>query len=115
MDDRFEDEFELVFEELFEDELELVFEELFEEELELEFEELFEDELELELDELLPATIISPSVRPVACEVCWEESSTSGRISGYSRASAAGPTNAAKPATSAVLRFQCFVMPFTPS
>ncbi|WP_018010714.1 hypothetical protein [Sinorhizobium medicae] len=55
MDERFE----LEFEELFEDELELEFEELFEDELELEL----VDEFELELDELLPATMISPSGR----------------------------------------------------
>ncbi|WOS64998.1 hypothetical protein [Sinorhizobium fredii] len=111
MEDLFEDEFE--------DELELEFEELFEDELELEFEELFDDELELELleefelefDELLPATMISPSVRPVACAFCLDEFSTSGRVSGCSLASAACPTNAARPARSAVLTFQCFFMP----
>ncbi|WEX85861.1 hypothetical protein PZN02_002097 [Sinorhizobium garamanticum] len=73
MDELFDDEFELVFEELFEDELELVFEELFEDELEL---ELF-DEFELELDELLPATMISPWLRPAVCAVWVGELSTS--------------------------------------
>lgn len=73
MDELFEDEFELVFEELFEDELELEFEELFEDELELEL----LDELELELDELLPATMISPWLRPDVRAVWVGELSTS--------------------------------------
>ncbi|WP_457813283.1 hypothetical protein [Sinorhizobium meliloti] len=73
MDERFEEEFD----ELFEDELELEFEELLDEELELELLE----ELELELDELLPATMISPSVRPVWA-VCVEVRSTPGNKGG---------------------------------
>ncbi|NRP72288.1 hypothetical protein ILFOPFJJ_03185 [Ensifer psoraleae] len=74
MDELFELVFEELFEELFEDELGLEFEELLEDELELEL----LDEFELELDELLPATMISPSLRPAVCAVCLGEFSTSG-------------------------------------
>lgn len=105
MDERFE----LEFEELFEDELELEFEELFEDELELELLE----EFELELDELLPATMISPSVRPEVWAVCVGARSISANAEACSLASAAEPTNAARPVAIAVL-IQFLVMPFTP-
>jgi hypothetical protein len=110
LDDLFEDEFEDELELEFEDELELEFDELFDDELELELLE----EFELEFDELLPATMISPSDRPVVCAFCLDAFSTSGRVSGYSLASAEGPANAARLARSAVLTFQYFFMPFTP-
>ncbi|WP_164817806.1 hypothetical protein [Sinorhizobium meliloti] len=97
MDERFEEEFD----------------ELFEDELELEFEELLDDELELELDELLPATMISPSVRPVVWAVCVEARSTPGNEVAYSLASAAEPTNAARPAAIALF-VQFFVISSTP-
>jgi hypothetical protein len=109
LDELFEDEFELEFEELFEEEFELEFEELFEDEFELEL----LDELELELDELLPATMISPSVRPVAWLLCLCELAPSGSICGCGLASAAEPTNAANPAASAVFT-QFLIMPITP-
>ena len=109
LDELFEDEFELEFEELFEDEFELEFEELFEDELELEL----LDELELELDELLPATMISPSERLVPWALSLDVLSTSGNARGCSLASAAEPTNAARPAASTVL-MQFFIMPITP-
>jgi hypothetical protein len=105
LDERFEDEFD----ELFVDELELEFEELLDDELELELLE----ELELELDELLPATMISPSVRPVVCAVSVEARSTPGNEEGYSLASAVEPTNAAKPAAIAFF-VQFFVISSTP-
>lgn len=105
LDERLEDEFD----ELFEDELELEFEELLDDELELELLE----ELELELDELLPATMISPSVRPVVWAVCVEARSTPGNEEVYSLASAAEPTSAAKPAAIALF-VQFFVISSTP-
>ncbi|MCK3803546.1 hypothetical protein [Sinorhizobium meliloti] len=112
MDERFEEEFD----ELFEDELELEFEELLDEELELELLEELElellEELELELDELLPATMISPSVRPVWA-VCVEVRSTPGNKGAYSLASAAEPTNAARPAAIALF-VQFFAISSTP-
>ncbi|WP_046117395.1 hypothetical protein [Ensifer aridi] len=108
MDELFEDEFELEFEELLEDEFELEFEELFEDELELEL----LDELELELDELFPATMISPSLRPVVRTDCLDNLSPSAN-EGCSLASAAEPTNAARPAARAVV-IHFFVMPITP-
>jgi hypothetical protein len=108
LDELFDDEFEFEFEELFEDEFEFEFEELFEDELELEL----LDELELELDELFPATMISPSLRPVVWVDCLDDLSPSG-IGGCSLASAAEPSNAARPAARAVL-IQFFVMPITP-
>ncbi|RVE89886.1 hypothetical protein CN238_12630 [Sinorhizobium meliloti] len=103
------DRFELELDERFEEE----FDELFEDELELEFEELLDDELELELDELLPATMISPSVRPVVWAVCVEARSTPGNEVAYSLASAAEPTNAARPAAIALF-VQFFVISSTP-
>lgn len=113
MDERLEDEFD----ELFEDELELEFEELLDDELELELLEELElellEELELELDELLPATMISPSVRPVVWAVCVEARSTPGNEEVYSLASAAEPTSAAKPAAIALF-VQFFVISSTP-
>ncbi|MDW9375091.1 hypothetical protein GOC57_13165 [Sinorhizobium meliloti] len=104
LDERFEEEFD----ELFEEELELEFEELLDDELELELLE----ELELELDELLPATMISPSVRPIWA-VCVEVRSTPGNKGAYSLASAAEPTNAARPAAIALF-VQFFVISSTP-
>ncbi|PND26181.1 hypothetical protein CN933_18585 [Sinorhizobium sp. M4_45] len=113
LDERLEDEFD----ELFEDELELEFEELLDDELELELLEELElellEELELELDELLPATMISPSVRPVVWAVCVEARSTPGNEEVYSLASAAEPTSAAKPAAIALF-VQFFVISSTP-
>lgn len=104
MEELFDDEFEL---ELLE-EFELEFDELFDEEFDDELELELLDELELEFDELLPATINSPSVR-LDC-VGADCFSTSGNVTGDSRATAAEPAKAARPAMIAVLSFQCFVI-----
>lgn len=109
LEELFDDEFELELLEEFELEFDEVFDEEFDDELELELLE----ELELEFDELLPATMNSPSVRFV-CVGGTDGFSASGSVSGCSLASAAKPANAPRPAMSAVLSFQCFVMPFTP-
>ncbi|MBP2234856.1 hypothetical protein J2Z31_001348 [Sinorhizobium kostiense] len=111
MEELFEDEFELEFEELFEDEFEDEFELEFDELLEDEFELELLDEFELELDELLPATMIVPLVWAWAWLVDEPPLSSSSR--GCSFAAAAEPTIAAKPAASAVF-IQILVMPITP-
>ena len=107
--------FEFEFDELFDDEFE--FELL--DEFELEFDELFEDEFEFELldelelelfdelDELLPATMIDPSLRPVAV-LAGRSMSIAGAE--CSLASAAVLATAAIPATSAELSILYFVM-----